>query len=60
MKIESRIRRGYFDGPTGQVHYRLIGARGGRPLLLLHQIVWSSHSTDYQKRIALLVSVPDG
>lgn len=30
------IRRGYFDAPTGQVHYRVAGA-GGRPLLLLHQ-----------------------
>lgn len=30
------IRRGYFDAPTGQVHYREAGA-GGRPLLLLHQ-----------------------
>lgn len=30
------IRRGYFDAPTGQVHYRAAGA-GGRPLLLLHQ-----------------------
>lgn len=29
-------RRGYFDAPTGQVHYRAAGA-GGRPLLLLHQ-----------------------
>jgi pimeloyl-ACP methyl ester carboxylesterase len=29
------IQRGYFDAPTGQIHYRIAGA--GRPLLLLHQ-----------------------
>jgi len=37
MNTQSHIRRGYFDGHTGQVHYRLSGARGGRPLLLMHQ-----------------------
>lgn len=31
----SRPERGYFRGPTGQVHYRMAGR--GRPLLLLHQ-----------------------
>jgi pimeloyl-ACP methyl ester carboxylesterase len=34
------IRRGYFDGPRGQIHYRTCGA--GRPLLLLHQSPISS------------------
>lgn len=30
------VERGYFRGPTGQVHYREAGS-GGRPLILLHQ-----------------------
>lgn len=29
-------RRGYADGPYGQIHYREVGA-GGQPLILLHQ-----------------------
>lgn len=33
-------RRGYVDGPAGQVHYREIGE--GRPLLLGHQAPWAS------------------
>ncbi len=39
------VRRGYFDGPAGQVHYRTSGA-GGRPLLLLHQSPLSSRQFD--------------
>lgn len=31
------IRRGYLQGPTGQIHYRECGSRNGRPLILLHQ-----------------------
>lgn len=34
------IRRGYIDGPRGQLHFRRCGA--GRPLLLLHQSPLSS------------------
>jgi pimeloyl-ACP methyl ester carboxylesterase len=36
------IRRGYFDGPTGQVHYRRCRIEGGEPLLLMHQSPLSS------------------
>ena len=41
------IRRGYFDGPTGQIHYRRCAGRGsqgaaGEPLVLLHQSPLSS------------------
>lgn len=36
----TRIIRGYFDGPNGQLHYRRCGE--GRPLLLLHQSPLSS------------------
>ena len=39
------IKRGYFDGPAGQVHYRSGGA-GGRPLILLHQSPLSSTQFD--------------
>jgi len=35
-----RIRKGYFDGPFGQLHYRECGL--GRPLILLHQSPLSS------------------
>lgn len=35
------MRRGYLDGPHGQVHYEA-GGDGGRPLLLLHQSPLSS------------------
>lgn len=31
------IQRGYFSTPNGQVHYRIAGRRGARPLILLHQ-----------------------
>jgi pimeloyl-ACP methyl ester carboxylesterase len=43
MNAASRppVRRGYFDGPFGQVHYRT-GGEGGKPLLLLHQSPISS------------------
>lgn len=34
------VRRGYFDGPTGQVHYRTTGS--GEPVLFLHQSPLSS------------------
>ncbi len=37
-----RLPRGYFDAPTGQVHYRRAGTPGGAPLLLLHQSPLSS------------------
>jgi pimeloyl-ACP methyl ester carboxylesterase len=40
-----RVRRGYFDGPQGQVHYRT-GGEGGAPLLLLHQSPLSSRQFD--------------
>lgn len=33
-------RRGYVDGPCGQVHYRERGT--GRPILLVHQAPWGS------------------
>ncbi len=39
------VRRGYFDGPHGQVHYRA-GGEGGKPLLLLHQSPLSSKQFD--------------
>ena len=38
-------RRGYFDGPAGQVHYRISGA-SGLPLVLLHQSPLSSVQFD--------------
>jgi pimeloyl-ACP methyl ester carboxylesterase len=38
------MRRGYFDAPFGQAHYREIGA--GAPLLLLHQSPLSSAQFD--------------
>ena len=42
-----RIRRGYYDGPTGQIHYRRCAGRNaagqaGTPLMLLHQSPLSS------------------
>ncbi len=44
---EPGIRRGYYDGPTGQIHYRRCAGReaagrAGTPLLLLHQSPLSS------------------
>jgi pimeloyl-ACP methyl ester carboxylesterase len=43
----SPIRRGYLDGPTGQIHYRrcvgrAAGGETGEPLVLLHQSPLSS------------------
>jgi pimeloyl-ACP methyl ester carboxylesterase len=38
-------RRGYLDGPTGQVHHRRLG-EGGEPVLLLHQSPLSSTQFD--------------
>lgn len=38
-------KRGYLEGPSGQVHYRRAGA-GGEPLLLLHQSPLSSTQFD--------------
>ncbi|MFN5011564.1 MAG: alpha/beta fold hydrolase [Gammaproteobacteria bacterium] len=38
-------RRGYLEGPAGQVHYRRAG-EGGEPLLLLHQSPLSSPQFD--------------
>lgn len=38
-------RRGYLEGPAGQVHYRRAG-EGGEPLLLLHQSPLSSTQFD--------------
>ena len=43
----SAIRRGYLDGPTGQIHYRRcmgrdVGGGPGEPLVLLHQSPLSS------------------
>lgn len=47
----SGIRRGYLDGPTGQVHYRAVGFEPGsrttsEPLILLHQSPLSSTQFD--------------
>ena len=41
----SAPKRGYLDGPAGQVHYRRAG-EGGEPLLLLHQSPLSSTQFD--------------
>jgi pimeloyl-ACP methyl ester carboxylesterase len=38
--MDPAVRRGYFDGPFGQVHFRRAGT--GRPVLLLHQSPLSS------------------
>jgi len=45
-------RRGYVDGLWGQVHYRVVGA--GPPLLLLHQVPWSS--AQYFKALPVLAA----
>ena len=42
MGMQNMIRRGYFDGPRGQIHYRCCGPESGEPLLLLHQSPLSS------------------
>jgi len=41
---KSSMRRGYIDGPYGQIHY--LDAQHGRPLLLLHQAIMSAHQFD--------------
>lgn len=41
----STPKRGYLEGPAGQVHYRRVG-EGGEPLLLLHQSPLSSTQFD--------------
>lgn len=41
-----RPRRGYADGPFGQVHYQHLGAGHGRPLVLLHQAPMTSGQFD--------------
>jgi hypothetical protein len=38
------MKRGYFDAPWGQVHYRWFGA--GAPTVLLHQSPLSSAQFD--------------
>ena len=43
IKNPDVIKRAFFDGPEGQVHYRFGGS--GEPLLLLHQTPRSSDST---------------
>lgn len=54
-------RRGYVDGPEGQIHYRSFGT--GAPILLIHQAPWSS--IQYRRAAPLLadagyrVVVPD-
>ncbi len=54
-------RRGYLDGPCGQIHYREQGE--GRPVVLVHQAPWAS--IQYRKAMPVLadkgfrVIVPD-
>ncbi|AYJ85885.1 alpha/beta hydrolase [Sphingomonas paeninsulae] len=45
-------RRGYVDGPCGQVHYREQGT--GQPIILIHQAPWSS--IQYRHAIPLLAA----
>ncbi|MDG5497037.1 alpha/beta hydrolase [Niveispirillum sp. BGYR6] len=40
-----RMRRGYADGPYGQIHY--LDGREGRPLVLLHQAIQNANQFDY-------------
>lgn len=42
--IQLRMRRGYADGPFGQIHYQDGGS--GRPLVLIHQAPMSSRQFD--------------
>ncbi len=42
MNDSSHIRRGYFDSPQGQIHFRSCGPDNGEPVLLLHQSPLSS------------------
>nr|WP_246350774.1 alpha/beta hydrolase [Sphingobium boeckii] len=39
------MRRGYIDGPYGQIHY--LDGLVGRPLLLLHQSIMTANQFDY-------------
>ena len=54
-------RRGYVDGPDGQVHYRTMGE--GAPIVLVHQAPWGS--IQYRRAMPVLaaagyrVVVPD-
>lgn len=41
---QSRMRRGYVDGPYGQIHFH--DAMHGRPLVLLHQAVMTGNQFD--------------
>lgn len=45
-------RRGYVDGPCGQVHYREQGS--GPPIVLIHQAPWSS--IQYRRAMPLLAA----
>ncbi|WP_157219092.1 alpha/beta fold hydrolase [Flavisphingomonas formosensis] len=45
-------RRGYVDGPCGQVHYREQGA--GIPIVLIHQAPWGS--IQYRRAIPVLAA----
>jgi len=40
-----RLRRGYADGPCGQIHYWDGGT--GKPLVLVHQAIMSANEYDY-------------
>lgn len=40
-----RLRRGYADGPFGQIHYW--DGEKGKPLVLLHQAIMSANEFDY-------------
>jgi pimeloyl-ACP methyl ester carboxylesterase len=48
------MRRGYADGPHGQVHYRLAGPDGGPPVVLLHQS--PSSSMQFERVYPLLIA----
>ena len=54
-------RRGYVDGPCGQVHYREQGE--GRPIVLIHQAPWGSiqyrHATPLLASQGFRVIAPD-
>lgn len=39
------MRRGYVDGPYGQIHY--LHAGEGRPLVMLHQAIMTANQFDY-------------
>lgn len=52
MKGEHRSRRGFVDGPDGQIFFREMGV--GPPIILLHQILRTS--LDYEYVIPILAS----